>query len=63
MSSTSSANISTGEGINEATFGGDMPNAETLEAIEEVKRMEADPSLGKAYTDIEQMFNELLSDV
>ena len=40
-----------------------VPNAETLEAIEEVRRMKADPSLGKTYTDIKQMFDELLSDV
>ena len=36
------------------------PNAETLEAIEEVKRMKADPSLGKAYTDVDEMMKELL---
>ena len=44
-------------------YSGDVPNAETPEAIEEVRRMKADPSLGKAYTDIKQMFAELLSDV
>lgn len=37
-----------------------VPNAETLEAIEEVRRMKADPSLGKGYTDIDQMMKELL---
>ena len=37
-----------------------VPNAETLEAMEEVRRMEADPSLGKGYTDIDQMMEELL---
>ena len=36
------------------------PNAETLEVIEEVKRMKADPSLGKAYTDVDEMMKELL---
>jgi DNA-damage-inducible protein J len=30
-----------------------VPNAETLEAIEEVKRMKADPLIGKAYTDVD----------
>ena len=35
-------------------------NAETLEAIEEVRRMKADPSLGKGYTDIDDMMKELL---
>jgi DNA-damage-inducible protein J len=39
----------------------DAPNTETLEAIEEVKRMKKDPSLGKGYTDIDQMMKELLS--
>lgn len=38
-----------------------VPNAETLEAIEEVKRMKADPSLGKAYTDVDKMMEELLN--
>jgi DNA-damage-inducible protein J len=38
-----------------------IPNAETLEAIEEVRRMKADPSLGKGYTDIDEMMKELLS--
>lgn len=38
-----------------------VPNAETLGAIEEVKRMKKDPSLGKAYTDVDQMMKELLS--
>ena len=28
-------------------ISGDVPNAETVEAIQEVKRMKADPSLGK----------------
>jgi len=37
-----------------------IPNAETLEAIEEVRRMKADPSLGKSYTDVDEMMKELL---
>ncbi|MDR2670704.1 MAG: type II toxin-antitoxin system RelB/DinJ family antitoxin [Oscillospiraceae bacterium] len=41
----------------------ETPNAETRAAIEEVRRMKADPSLGKAYTDVEQMMEDLLSDV
>ena len=31
-------------------ISGDVPNAETVEAIKEVKRMKADPSLGKTYS-------------
>ena len=38
----------------------DRPNNETLEAITEVEEMEKNPSLGKSYTDIEQMIKELL---
>ena len=41
----------------------DVPNAETVEAIQEVKRMKADPGLGKTYTDVDQMMEELLADV
>ena len=43
-------------------IGGETPNAQTLEAIEEVKRMKADPSFGKTYTDVDQMMRDLLSD-
>ena len=41
----------------------DMPNAETIEAIQEVKRLKANPDLSKTYTNIEQMMEELLADV
>jgi DNA-damage-inducible protein J len=37
------------------------PNAETLEAIEEVRRMKEGPSVGKAYTDVDKMMRELLT--
>ena len=37
------------------------PNPETLEAINEVRRMKKDPSLGKTYTDVDRMMKELLS--
>ena len=37
----------------------DVPNDETLEAIEEVRRMKKNPSLGKAYSDVDQMMKEL----
>ena len=39
----------------------DIPNAETIAAIEEVKAMKKDPSLGKAYTDVDEMMKELLA--
>ena len=44
-------------------ISGDVPNAETVEAIQEVKRMKANPSLGKTYSDVDQMIEELLADV
>lgn len=42
-------------------IGGDVPNAETAEAIRELKEMKADPSLGKTYFDVDQMMEELLA--
>lgn len=44
-------------------ISGDTPNAETLEAIREVQRMKVDPSLGKTYTNVDQMMEDLLADV
>ena len=41
----------------------EMPNAETREAIQEVQRMKADPKLGKSYSDVDQMMEDLLSNV
>ena len=42
-------------------ISGDVPNAETQEAIREVKQMKADPTLGKTYTDVDEMMRELLA--
>lgn len=39
----------------------DVPNAETREAIEEVRKMKSDSSVGKSYTDIDEMMRELLA--
>lgn len=39
----------------------DEPNSETLEAIREVQEMKKNPSLGKSYTDVDQMMRELLA--
>ena len=39
----------------------DIPNAETIAALEEVEQMKKNPSLGKAYTDVDQMMKELLA--
>ena len=43
-------------------ISGDIPNAETVEALQEVKRMKADHSLGKTYTDVDKMMKELLKE-
>ena len=39
----------------------DTPNEETLEAIREVRQMKKDPSMGKTYTDVDEMMKELLA--
>lgn len=38
----------------------EVPNAETLAAIEEVQEMKKHPENYKSYTDIDEMFKELL---
>ena len=38
-----------------------VPNSETIEAIEEVKAMKKNPSLGKTYTNVDDMMKELLN--
>jgi DNA-damage-inducible protein J len=40
----------------------EVPNAETIAAMEEAERISRDPSV-KGYTDVEQMMKELLTDV
>lgn len=42
-------------------IGAERPNAETMAAMEEVRQMKGDPSLGKSYTDIDEMMKELLA--
>lgn len=38
----------------------DVSNDETKEAIEEVCQMKQNPSMGKSYTDVDEMIKELL---
>lgn len=38
-----------------------IPNAETREAIEEIRQMKQNPSVGKTYTDVDEMMKELLA--
>ena len=44
-------------------ISGDVPNAETIEAIQEVKKMKANPDMGKTYSHVDQMMEELLAHV
>lgn len=37
-----------------------IPNSETKAAIEEVQKLKENPSMGKSYTDIDQMMEDLL---
>jgi DNA-damage-inducible protein J len=39
----------------------DVPNAETIAAIKEARAMIKDPSLGKGYTDVDEMIKEMLN--
>ena len=41
-------------------IGAEIPNSETVEAINEVRRMKADPTLGKSYSDVDETIRELL---
>lgn len=38
-----------------------IPNKETVNAIEEVRQMKQNPTLGKSYTDVDEMMKELLA--
>ena len=38
-----------------------QPNAETVAAIQEVQEMKNNPSLGKSYTNVDDMMKELLT--
>lgn len=39
----------------------EMPNEETIEAFKEVDEMKKNPSIGKSYTDVDKMMEELLA--
>ena len=39
----------------------DTPNEKTMEAIREVQKMKKAPSIGKSYTDVDEMMKELLA--
>ena len=62
MTMTTAINIFARKAVRENRIpfeiSGDVPNAETQEAIREVKQMKADPTLGKTYTDVDEMMKE-----
>ena len=41
--------------------GIEVPNGETIEAIQEVERMKADPTIGKTYDNVDAMMEDLLA--
>ena len=63
MTMTTAINIFARKAVRENRIpfeiSGDVPNAETQEAIREVKQMKADPTLGKTYTDVDEIMKEL----
>lgn len=67
MSMTTAFNIFARKAVREYRIpfeiGGTVPNSETIEAIQEVKEMKKNPDLGKTYTDVDQMMEDLLADV
>ena len=42
------------------TISREIPNEDTLEALEEVKQMKQNPNIGKSYTNVDEMMKELL---
>ncbi len=65
MTMTTAINIFAKKAVREYRIpfevGAELPNAETREAIREVQRMKADPSLGKTYTSADAMIEDLLA--
>lgn len=65
MSMTTAFNIFAKKAVREYRIpfeiGGEAPNAETVEAINEVRRMKEDKTIGKTYTDVDEMMKDLLA--
>lgn len=66
MTMTTAFNIFTKKAVREYRIPfetrSDVPNAKTVETIQEVKQMKTTPALGKTYTDVDKMMDDLLSD-
>ena len=64
MSMTTAFNIFAKKSVREYRIpfeiGAERPNAETQEAIREVQKMKADPTLGKTYSSVDAMMEDLL---
>ena len=41
-------------------IGAEKPNSETIQAIQEVQAMKANPNFGKSYDDVDEMMDDLL---
>ncbi len=65
MDMTTAVNIFLRQAIKEQAIpfriGEPVPNAETLEALEEVKEMKKNPEKYRGYTDVDEMMKELLA--
>ena len=65
MSMTTAFNIFAKKSVREYRIpfeiGGEAPNAETMEAVNEVKRMKAGKTIGKTYADVDEMMKDLLA--
>lgn len=44
-------------------IGAELPNTETMEAIREVQVLKENHNLGKTYSDVDEMMEDLLKDV
>lgn len=64
MSMTTAINLFVKKAVREYRIpfeiGGEKPNRETIEAMNEIKQMEKDPSIGKSYSDVNELMNDLL---
>ncbi len=65
MSMTTAFNIFAKKSVREYRIpfeiGGEAPNAETVEAVNEVRRMKEDKAIGKTYADVDEMMKDLLA--
>ena len=65
MNMTTALNIFVRQSVREGKIPFEIslntPNTDTIEAIREVQEMKKNPSLGKAYTDVDKMMKDLLA--